>query len=39
MARRLAAIAIDLLQRSGAPSNEIAAAVELRGQEKEVGEA
>jgi hypothetical protein len=39
MARRLAAIAIDLLQRSGAPSHEIAAAVELRGQEKEVGEA
>ena len=37
-ARRLAAIAIDLLERCGAPADEVAAARELRGQEKEVGE-
>jgi hypothetical protein len=36
-ARRLAAIAIDLLERCGAPADEVAAARELRGQEKEVG--
>jgi hypothetical protein len=35
-ARRLAAIAIDLLERCGAPADEVAAARELRGQEKEV---
>jgi hypothetical protein len=35
-ARRLAAIAIDLLERCGAPAEEVAAARELRGQEKEV---
>jgi len=34
-ARRLAQIAIDLLERSGAPSEEVAAARELRGEEKE----
>ena len=37
-ARRLAQIALDLLERSGAPAGEIAAAVELRGVEKRVGE-
>ncbi len=37
-ARRLAAIAIDLLERCGAPDDEVAAARELRGQEREVGE-
>jgi hypothetical protein len=36
-ARRVAAIAIDLLERSGAPPAEIAAAVELRGEEKAAG--
>jgi hypothetical protein len=36
-ARRLAAIAIDLLERCGAPADEVAAARELRGEEKEVG--
>ena len=35
--RRLAAIAMDLLERCGAPADEVAAARELRGQEKEVG--
>ena len=35
-ARRLAAIALDLLERAGAPSDQLAAARELRGQEKEV---
>lgn len=37
MARRLAQIAIDLLERCGAPAEEVAAARELRGEEKEVG--
>ena len=36
-ARRLAQIALDLLGRSGAPEDEIAAAQALRGEEKEVG--
>jgi hypothetical protein len=36
-ARRLAQIALDLLGRSGAPAAEVAAAQELRGEEKEVG--
>jgi tetratricopeptide (TPR) repeat protein len=36
-ARRLAQIAVDLLERCGAPSAEIAAARELRGTEKPVG--
>ena len=36
-ARRLAQIAVDLLERCGAPANEIAAARDLRGEEKEVG--
>jgi hypothetical protein len=35
-ARRLAQIAIDLLERCGAPSEEIAAALALRGTEKQV---
>lgn len=35
-ARRLAAIAIDLLERSAAPDDELAAARELRGSEKTV---
>jgi hypothetical protein len=35
-ARRLAAIAIDILERCNAPAGEIAAARELRGEEKEV---
>jgi hypothetical protein len=35
-ARRLAAIAIDLLERCGAPAHEVAAARALRGEEKEV---
>ena len=35
-ARRLAAIAVDLLERCGAPAEEVAAARELRGEEKEV---
>jgi hypothetical protein len=34
--RRLAQIAIDLLQRGGAPAVEVSAARELRGEEKEV---
>jgi hypothetical protein len=36
-ARRLAGIAVDLLERCGAPADEVAAARELRGEEKEVG--
>ncbi|MDP9468191.1 MAG: hypothetical protein M3P32_05550 [Chloroflexota bacterium] len=36
-ARRLAQIAVDLLERCGAPADEVAAARELRGEEKEVG--
>jgi hypothetical protein len=36
-ARRLGQIALDLLERSGAPAEEQAAARELRGEEKEVG--
>jgi len=36
-ARRLAAIAVDLLVRSSAPADEVAAAQELRGSEKTVG--
>jgi hypothetical protein len=36
-ARRLAQIALDLLERGGAPADELAAARELRGEEKEVG--
>jgi hypothetical protein len=36
-ARRLAQIALDLLERSGASPDEVAAARELRGEEKEVG--
>jgi hypothetical protein len=36
-ARRLAQIAIDLLERSGAPGAEIEAARDLRGREKPVG--
>jgi hypothetical protein len=35
-ARRLGAIALDLLARAGAPDAELDAASELRGQEKEV---
>jgi len=34
-ARRLAQIALDLLERSGAPADEVGAAQELRGEEKE----
>ena len=37
VARRLAQIAIDLLERCGAPADEVASARELRGVEKEVG--
>jgi hypothetical protein len=36
-ARRLAQIALDLLERSGASADEVSAARELRGEEKEVG--
>lgn len=36
-ARRLGQIALDLLERSGAPDEETAAARELRGEEREVG--
>lgn len=36
-ARRLAQIALDQLERSGAPADEVSAARELRGEEKEVG--
>ena len=36
-ARRMAQIALDLLGRSGAPADEVAAAQALRGEEKEVG--
>jgi hypothetical protein len=36
-ARRLAQIAVDLLERSGAAPAEVAAARDLRGEEKEVG--
>lgn len=36
-ARRLAQIALDLLERGDAPPNEMAAARELRGEEKEAG--
>lgn len=36
-ARRLAQIALDLLERSEAPPDEVTAARELRGEEKEVG--
>ena len=36
-ARRLGQIALDLLERAGAPAEEMAAARELRGEEKEVG--
>jgi hypothetical protein len=36
-ARRLASIAVDLLERAGAPVDEVSAARELRGVEKEVG--
>ncbi|HEX2194120.1 MAG TPA: hypothetical protein VHK63_04055 [Candidatus Limnocylindria bacterium] len=36
-ARRLAGIAVDLLVRCGAPEAEVAAARDLRGEEKEVG--
>lgn len=36
-ARRMAQIALDLLARSGAPADEVAAAQALRGEEKEVG--
>ena len=35
--RRLAQIAIDLLERSRAPAGEVVAARQLRGEEKEVG--
>lgn len=38
-ARRLAAISIDLLERSAAPADEVAAAHALRGSEKSVREA
>jgi tetratricopeptide (TPR) repeat protein len=38
VARRLAAIALDLLRRAGAPGSELDAAQELRGTEKRVGE-
>ena len=37
IARRLAQIAMDLLERCGAPADEVAAARQLRGEEKEVG--
>jgi hypothetical protein len=37
-ARRLAGIAVELLERCGAPADEVAAARELRGVEKEVSE-
>jgi hypothetical protein len=36
-ARRLGLIALDLLERAGAPAEETAAARDLRGEEKEVG--
>ena len=36
-ARRLAQIAVDLLERSEAPVDEVSAARDLRGEEKEVG--
>jgi hypothetical protein len=36
-ARRLGQIALDLLERAGAPDEETAAARDLRGEEKEVG--
>src|SRR4029078_12976039 len=36
-ARRLGQIALDLLERGGAPDEERAAARDLRGEEKEVG--
>ena len=36
-ARRLAQIAVDLLERSGAAADEVSAAMTLRGEEKEVG--
>jgi hypothetical protein len=36
-ARRMAQIALDVLQRSGAADDEVSAARELRGEEKEVG--
>jgi hypothetical protein len=36
-ARRLAAIAIDLLERCGAPADEVAAARTLRGEEQQAG--
>ena len=36
-ARQLAQIAIDLLERCGAPADEVQAARQLRGEEKEVG--
>jgi hypothetical protein len=36
-ARRLGQIALDLLDRCGAPEEERAAARDLRGEEKEVG--
>jgi hypothetical protein len=36
-ARRLAQIAEELLARAGAPAEELEAARELRGEEKEVG--
>lgn len=36
-ARRLGQIALDLLERAGAPPDETAAARDLRGEEKEVG--
>ena len=36
-ARRLGQIAVDLLERAGAPPDESAAARDLRGEEKEVG--
>jgi len=36
-ARRLGQIALDLLERCGAPAEETGAARELRGEEKEVG--
>lgn len=39
MARRLATIAVELLERARAPEDEVAAAAELRGEEKAVGAA
>jgi hypothetical protein len=36
VARRLGQIAIDLFERCGAPDRELAAARDLRGEEKEV---